>query len=335
MLNILLSAIKIVFLLGFLIFIHEFGHFIVAKLFKVKVKEFAIGFGKILWQKQGEETKYVLRLIPLGGFVNLLGEEESSDDEGSFSKAKQWKKILILLAGGTVNIIFGLVVYFLLITNMGNFISTTIDEIVPNTVAEEIGLQSGDVLIKINNKKIRLKSDIDKLMTKGDELVLSVKRNNELLELNVTPQKDIESGRYMLGIRFRLASNDFKTNLYYGFWDTVNFTNSLVQNVKEIFTGNVGVNELSGPVGISEIVVKTENTIQFVYVLALISLSLGVTNLLPFPPLDGGKILLLLIEAATRKPIKENVNNAIQMIGFLLIMILAVVVTYNDILKLF
>lgn len=243
MISILLNAIKIAFLLGFLIFIHESGHFLTAKFFKVKVKEFSIGFGPTILQKQGKETKYQLRLIPLGGFVNLLGEDEESEEEGSFSKASRWKKILILLAGGSVNIVFGLLVYFL--------------------------------LISIN------------------------------------------------------------TNISYALRDTINFTSSIIQNVKELFVGNVGVEQLTGPVGISEVVVQTKNVQQFIYILAVISLSLGVTNLLPFPPLDGGKILLLLIEAAIRKPIKENISNAIQMTGFFIIMTLAVVVTYNDVIRIF
>lgn len=243
MLNILLNIIKIAFLLGFLIFIHEGGHFLVAKLCKIKVKEFAIGFGPIIWKKQGKETKYVLRLVPLGGFVNLLGEEEAVDEEGSFSKARTLKKIGILLAGGMVNIIFGLVVYFIVISAM-----TTI--------------QAG-------------------------------------LEL------------------------------------TLEFAKTALVSVKDLFTGNVGVDQLTGPVGISEVVVQTKNILQFVYILAVISFSLGVTNLLPIPPLDGGKILLVIIEGITKKPIKEKVSVAIQMTGFFLIMGLAVLVTYNDVIRIF
>lgn len=243
MLSILLNIIKIAFLLGFLIFIHEGGHFLVAKLCKIKVKEFAIGFGPIIWKKQGKETKYVLRLVPLGGFVNLLGEEETVDEEGSFSKAGTLKKIGILLAGGMVNIIFGLVVYFIVISAMTN-------------------IQAG-------------------------------------LEL------------------------------------TIDFAKTALVSVKDLFTGNVGVDQLTGPVGISEVVVQTKNVLQFVYILAVISFSLGVTNLLPIPPLDGGKILLVIIEKVTRKPIKEKVSVAIQMTGFFLIMGLAVLVTYNDVLRIF
>lgn len=243
MISILLNIIKIAFLLGFLIFIHEGGHFLVAKLCKIKVKEFAIGFGPIIWKKQGKETKYVLRFVPLGGFVNLLGEEEAVDEEGSFSKAGTLKKIGILLAGGMVNIIFGLVVYFIVISAMTN-------------------IQAG-------------------------------------LEL------------------------------------TIEFAKTALVSVKDLFTGNVGVDQLTGPVGISEVVVQTKNILQFVYILAVISFSLGVTNLLPIPPLDGGKILLVIVEGITRKPIKEKVSVAIQMTGFFLIMGLAVLVTYNDVLRIF
>ena len=243
MLNILLNAIKIAFLLGFLIFIHEAGHFLTAKFFKVKVKEFSIGFGPVIWKKQGKETKYQLRIIPLGGFVDLLGENEESEEEGSFSKASRWKKILILLAGGAVNILFGLFVYF--------------------------------IIVLVN------------------------------------------------------------TNFQYAVLDTIEFMKAILQGIKDLFVGNVGVEGLTGPVGISEIVFQTKDVLNYIYIIAVISISLGVTNLLPFPPLDGGKILLLLIEAVIRKPIKENISNVIQLTGFFIIMALAVAVTYNDVIRIF
>lgn len=138
MLGFLFNIIKIIFLLGFLVFIHEGGHFLVAKLFKVKVLEFAIGFGPTIWSKQGKETKYALRLIPLGGFVNMLGEEERSEEKGSYSKASIPKRLGILIAGGLVNIIFGVLVYFILIaTNTSGYISTTVDTVIENYSAEK------------------------------------------------------------------------------------------------------------------------------------------------------------------------------------------------------
>ncbi|MGN1301900.1 MAG: site-2 protease family protein, partial [Clostridia bacterium] len=181
---------------------------------------------------------------------------------------------------------------------------------------------------------------IDKILEKnnGEEINLTLERNNEQIEMTLTPtleENENTTRKYYLGIIFKVAPKSFTGNLYYGFWDTVEFSVSIIDNVKQLFTGNVGVDQLTGPVGISEVVVKTENTSQFIYILALISLSLGVTNLLPVPPLDGGKILLVLIEAIIRRPIKENINVAIQMTGFFLIMGLAIIVTYNDVLRIF
>ena len=337
MLNILLNAIKIAFLLGFLIFIHELGHFLVARLFKIKVNEFAIGFGPIIWKKQGKQTKYVLRAIPLGGFVNLLGEEEQIDEEGSFSKASAPKKMGVLVAGGAVNIIFGIVVYFCLMACLGTSVTTIVDQTVENYAASEAGIVSGDKIVKINEHKVRLKSDIDKEIIKnnGETVKLTIIRDDKEVNIEIKPTFDENENKYYLGIIFRPEKGNTKDNLRYAFWSTVRFSSSIVENVKELFTGNVGVDQLTGPVGISEVVVQTKNIEQFIYILALISLSLGVTNLLPFPPLDGGKILLLLIESITRKPIKENVNVAIQMTGFAIIMALALYVTYNDILRIF
>lgn len=340
MLNILLNIIKIAFLLGFLIFIHEGGHFLVAKLCKIRVKEFAIGFGPIIWKKQGKETKYVLRAIPLGGFVNLLGEEEAVDEEGSFSKAGAFKKIAILVAGGLVNIIFGLVVYFVLTTSIGIFVSTTVDQTVENYAAETAGIQEGDKILEVNGKEIKRKSQIDKILEKnnGKEIKVVIERNNEQIELTLNPtlEENKETSRkYYLGIIFKVAEESLVNNIYYGFWDTVEFSTSIVDGVKELFVGNVGVDQLTGPVGISEVVVQTKNSSQFIYILALISVSLGVTNLLPVPPLDGGKIVLVVIEGIIRRPIKEKINVAIQMTGFFLIMGLAVLVTYNDVLRIF
>ena len=244
MISVLITIFKIVFILGFLVFIHEGGHFLVAKLCKIKVLEFAIGFGPTIWSKQGKETKYALRLIPLGGFVNMIGEEERSDEEGSFSKASIPKRIAVVAAGGLVNIIFALIVYFILVASVFNDIS-------------------------------------------------------------------------------------------YAFWETGNFAFSLVDNLKLLFTGNITVDQMMGPVGIGEVVAQTNGFVDFIFILAVVSISLGFTNLLPFPPLDGGKILFLLIEAIRRKPIKEQTELTIQMVGFMLLIGLSIYVTYNDILRIF
>ena len=417
----IINALKIIFLLGFLIFIHEGGHFLVAKACKIRVNEFAIGFGPTIWKKQGKETKYALRLIPLGGFVNMLGEEERSEEEGSFSKASIPKRIAIVLAGGFVNIVFALIVYFTLVSSTGNYISTTIDSTVPGYASETAGIEAGDKILEINNKKVRLRSDIDKAIksSNGNEMIITIERENEIREIKLVPtveqiksigiylgtveenlsseikslypespaekqglisgdiiikvdgieckndpykivelissstnekiQIEVERNgetkifeilpevqeTYKIGVMFAVAENSFTNNIYYGFWDTIDFSISIIDNLKQLFTGKVSADQLMGPVGISETVSKTQGIVEYVYMIALISLSLGVTNLLPFPPLDGGKVVILLIEAIRRKPLKENVEIGIQMAGFCLLIGLSIYVTYNDILRIF
>lgn len=236
----IITAIKIVVILGFLVLIHEAGHFLVARLCKIKVQEFAIGFGPVIWKKETKNTKYAIRLIPLGGFVNMLGEEEQSDEEGSFSKASIPKRIAIVAAGGLVNIIFAILLYVILLWIItGNFIVA-------------IG-SSGDLVIAM--------------------------------------------------------------------WDTI----------KLLFTGGVSVDNLMGPIGISQVVAQTSGVIDFLYIMAIISVSLGFTNLLPFPPLDGGKILIYIIEAIRRKPMKQDFELKLQMLGFLVLITLSIYVAVNDV----
>ena len=238
----LINCLKIIFLLGFLVFIHEGGHFLVAKLCKVKVKQFAIGFGPSIFEIQGKETKYALRLIPLGGFVSMEGEDEESDDERSFTKASIPKRIAIAAAGALVNIIFGVIAFFI--------------------------------------------------------LVLIV-------------YKDV-------GTAFS-ASGNFILNIF--------------ESLKMLFTGNIGVEDLSGPIGISTMVTKAVGIINYVYLIALVSVSLGITNLLPIPALDGGKILILIVEAIRKKPLKQETEIKIQLIGFSILIAISIFVTYNDILR--
>ena len=190
MLGFILAVIKIIVLLGFLIFIHELGHFLVAKLCKVKVNEFAIGFGPLIWKKQGKETKYALRLLPLGGFVSMEGEEERSEDSRSFSKASIPKRIAICSAGAIVNIIFGLIVYFILMAiTLGPYVTNEVDTTLNDFVAQKIGLQNGDKVIELDGDKIKSQSDINKTLANqnGEEINIKIDRNGEIIEYNIEP----------------------------------------------------------------------------------------------------------------------------------------------------
>lgn len=420
MISFIIAALKIIFILGFLVFIHEGGHFLIAKLCKIKVNEFAIGFGPTVWKKQGKETKYALRLIPLGGFVSMEGEEERSDEEGSFSKASIPKRIAVVAAGGLVNIIFALLVYFVLMSFTGNNVSNYVNSVIPDTSAQQVGLMSGDKILKVNGKTIFYKADLDEalqncngetlevvierngeeqtlqlepmteqynytgiaisgagelnteiaaiypnspadmqgLETKdvilfvngvevqgdaqklveeinqniGEVLKFTIERNGETLDLSITPEV---RANYYLGVYLKLAENNFGNNVYYAFFETGEFAFSIVDNLKLLFTGNVSIDQMMGPVGIGEVVAQTNGFADFIYILALVSISLGFTNLLPFPPLDGGKIVILLIEAIRRKPMKQQTELTIQMIGFMLLIGLSIIVTYNDVLRVF
>ena len=416
MIAFIITIIKIIILLGFLIMIHELGHFIVAKLCKVKVNEFSIGFGPGIWNRQGKETKYSLRAIPLGGYVSMEGEDGASEDKNAFSKASIPKRIAICMAGAIVNILFAIIVYFILMAVSGVYISNEVDTTISGGSAEQAGIQSGDKIIEINEQNVNNKTDLDKIMQKqdGKELKVVVDREGEEIPIYITPmevktkstgmyldenckvmmvEKGSSSERqgiqandvivkinneetngntnkiieilqeegtgtilltikranaelnvefvpdyistYYLGVNMKMAPDTFGNRCIYGFMQTKEFLFSIVDNMKQLFTGNIGIDQMTGPVGIGEMVSKTNSIRDFIYLMALISISLGVTNLLPIPALDGGKILILIIEAIRRKPMKPENEINIQLLGFSILIALSIYVTYNDILRLF
>ena len=214
MISFVIALIKIVFILGFLVLIHEGGHFLIAKLCKIRVNEFAIGFGPTIWKNQGKETKYALRLIPLGGFVDMLGEEERSEEEGSFSKASIPKRIAVVAAGGLVNIIFALIVYFILMSFTGNNVSTIVESVMPNTGAEAAGIQSGDKIIKINGKNIHYKTDLEKALENynGNNLEVVIERNEEKITYNIKP---VEEKYNYTGIAISTSTSNTKIAAIY------------------------------------------------------------------------------------------------------------------------
>ena len=312
------------------------GHYTVAKLFNVKVNEFSIGFGKKIFGKQKGETLYALRAVPLGGYVMLEGEEEESNDPRAFNNISIWKRIIIVAAGGVVNIIFGLLVYFIIATSMGNYYSMVVSDVASGYGAEIAGIQVNDEIISANGKKINLVSELNEIVNteKGNEISFEIKRNNEIININIIPKAD-GNGIYYIGVNFKPLEKTFANSIYYGFLSTANFSASIIDNLKELAKGGIRADQLTGPIGISSMVSKTTGFGEFVYILALISLSLGITNLLPFPPLDGGKIVILLIEAIRRKKMNAELELNIQTAGFILMILLSVYVAYNDILRIF
>lgn len=329
----IIEALKIIILLGFLIFIHEGGHFLAARRCKVKVDAFSIGFGPKIWKKQGKETLYSIGIIPFGGYCQMRGEDKKVDEEGSFSNATVYQRIFICLAGPVVNIVFGVIVYFVLGVCSGYTVSTTVDTFLPEAEANLVGIiQSGDKILEVNNKNIKIKSDITAALEsyKEGKVKVVVERNNEKVTLYITPTEYVE-GYYVLGVVLGAEESGFKDRVYYSFWDTIDYLNELRHSIVRLFTGRMNVNQLSGPIGISSVVANSDGLYDFIYLLCIISISLGVTNLLPVPALDGGRILVYVIEIIRRKPLPEDVELKIQEAGFILLMTFALYISCNDI----
>ena len=203
----------------------------------------------------------------------------------------------------------------------------------------EISILSGDKIIKINDKKVDTRNDIVNILEnkKGEKIDVTLIRNEEELTIQMQPTVIQEEGitYYYLGVVLQKIENNLWNNIYYGLIDTKDFSLSIVDNLKDLFSGGVSVDHMVGIVGISDIVVSTNGIYEYVYIIALISLSLGITNLLPLPPLDGGKILIYIIQAIRRKPLKEETELKIQTLGFSILIALSIYVTYNDVLRIF
>lgn len=213
--------------------------------------------------------------------------------------------------------------------------STKIVALQEESSAQKQGLEVNDVILKVNGEDV--KDNVNKLImlineNKESELKILVERHGEEKEFTINP---MEKSQYYLGVNLKPAENTFANRIYYAFNSTIDFSFSIIDNLKQLFTGHVSTDQLMGPVGISSVVSNTEGIKDYIYIISLISLSLGVTNLLPFPPLDGGKIVILLIEWIRRKPLKEKTEMSIQMLGFSILIVLSIYITYNDVLRIF
>lgn len=411
----ILGAIKIIVMLGTLITIHELGHFLVARLFKVKVLKFAIGFGPKIFTKTTKNTEYTLRLIPFGGFVQMEGEEERSEDEAAFNKKPVWQRILIVAAGAIVNIIFALIIYFGISSANGIYETSIITGLENSDIAYEAGLRNGDEILSVNNKKTLMGFRVEEAISnsKSNDMILKVKRDNEKIELPVkieyttrgllgvafsenreiayiyddTPAADsgLKIGDIVIGINgmttfttgdivekirslpdseivvtvlrdyetiafntktiadkdrhfdlnFEIIEPGFIGGIKYALDDTAWYLGANMEAYGKMFTGNMEHVEVMGVVGIANEITKTSAWQEFFYMMCAISLSLGIFNLMPIPALDGGRILLLVIEGIRRKPLSEKLEQNIIMIGFAIIILFALVVTFMDVSKLF
>lgn len=335
-----MTIIAALLLFGVIVLIHEFGHFIFAKKNGVTVHEFALGMGPKLFGKEVNGTMYSVRILPIGGFCAMEGEDEDSDKPGSFGRKSILQRASIIFAGPFFNLILAVLFLIPVFIYIGSP-TTTIDQVVDKSPAKEASLQSGDKIKKINGEEITSWAKFTEKITasQGKELHLTVDRDNKTLNLNITPQKS-EDGSYKVGVTCKRDKNVIHA-IKDSFITTGQMTVQMVTFLKQMITGTIPggfSNSVAGPVGVISIVSDAAKTgiINLLYLGSIISLNLGIINLVPFPALDGGRLFLLLIEAIRGgKKINPEKEAMINMIGFCALMAFMVFITYSDVTKLF
>lgn len=318
-----------------LIFVHELGHFSVAKATGIKVKEFALGMGPAFLKKTWGETQYSLRIFPIGGFCAMEGEDEDSSDERAFNNKPFFVKAGVLVAGSVMNLILAIVVLSCVVLYFGTP-TTTLDKINPDSPAAIAGVMEGDRIVSINDIKIEKWDQVTSAINNGGEALikLEINRDGKPIIKNIIPAE--EEGRLIIGVTPQFEKNPVSA-LKYGTIATWDMGVKMVEVIGQLFTGEVSTKELMGPVGIVS-AVGDSAAYGFVYVAqlaALISLNLAIVNMLPLPALDGGRLLLLFIRKITGKVITDEVEGKIHLIGFALLIGLMLYVTYQDVLRIF
>ena len=342
--SIIITIVASIFVFGLIIFIHELGHYLAARHSKIKVNEFAIGMGPALikWERKG--TVYAIRLLPIGGYCTMEGENEESDSEDSFSKAPVGKRILVVISGAILNLVLGFIVMIGITASQDLIPTRTVFGFVENSVTEASGLKTGDTIVAMNGRNMYCSSDIfyELVRIKGRFTDVTVIRDGkrmllEDVEFSITKGangvNEIDQDFYILGIREKTVLNVTKEAAL----STVSIARLIFMSILDLITGNVPINQMSGPVGIVEVIGQAAliDFSSLLYILAVITINLGAMNILPFPALDGGRLLILLIELITKKRMNPKFEGYIHAIGFILLIVLMLFVTYNDISKLF
>ena len=347
----IISIIYFIFILGLIVLVHEFGHFIFAKMFKIHVYEFSIGMGPVIWsskkraekrklKKKVSETTYCIRAIPIGGFVQLAGEGAEEDKkikkENLLQGKPVWQRFLVMFFGAGNNFILAILILFLVALIYGSpDLSTKVPAVLPDSPIALSGIQEGDIIMKINGKTTKTLDDVQLYLTiaNNKETEFVVLRNNKEYTYKLQKEKG-----YSFGIQFNnTLYKGFGKSFTYAFQKFYSISRQVFITLKELFIGGVSLNQLSGPVGIYSAVDQTRSAgwYSILSLTALLSINVGIMNLIPFPAFDGGRILFLIIEKIKGKPVKAETENLIHNIGFFLLLALLIYVTFNDILRLF
>lgn len=345
-----MTIIYFILILGITVMVHEFGHFLFAKKSGVHVYEFSIGMGPRLlkWHRKNDETEYSLRLFPIGGYVQMAGEDNEDVKKVPKEKlmqSKTWfQRFMIVIAGIMFNFIMSIIILFFIGLFTGspkpNAYIGALEEGYP---AYDSGLQLGDEIIRVNDKKV---SSADILLleleiNKGKELTFTIKsKDGDIRDVIINPIKVEEDGveayKYGFGLSTKVETGFFAA-IKYAFRKTITLVHQMILIIGSLFTGKLSLNSLSGPIGIYTVVGETAKAgfVNLIYLLAYISINVGFMNLLPIPAFDGGRLLFLIIEKIKGSPVDSKIENIIHSIGFILLMALMIVITYNDIIRVF
>lgn len=347
---------------GILVLVHEVGHYIAARKCGVMVEEFAIGMGPKVFGVQRGDTLFSLRAFPLGGFCKMLGDEDESSDGRAFNNKPVYKRMIIILAGAVMNILLALIVFTLLVffTGVGTPIVYTVHE---NTPAANAGIQSGDVIRRINNRNIRLQNDISLalLRSRGQPVQVRIERDGQFYDKSLTPV--YSGGMYFMGVLCRnhfgiLQEQEYRAmaiergfrqigffeGIVAGFWVMMFWLNMVIFSVGELVSARMPVDQIYGMIGVVTIIGDTyveaiqvsvlDMVLTIMHFTGMLNIMLGVMNLLPVPALDGGRFVFLALEGIRRKPVSPEMEGTVHFIGFVLLMLFGVFVAYNDIMRL-
>lgn len=349
-----------IIVLGILIFAHEFGHFIWAKIFRVRVLKFSLGFGPKIIGRQYGETEYVISAFPLGGYVKMLGENHgdeelaAGEERFSFSLKPVWQRFIIVAGGPVFNLLLAVLLFFIIFAVAGLPVpveGTKVGGVGRDSAAAEAGIEPGDRIVAIDNIETARWEDVSERISKSDgrELLIIVQRGSERLELNVKPRLDesrnifgeVVGKRFMIGIARSEDVSYKKVSLAKalgaGVTQTVDWIYLTIMGIIKIIQKVIPATEIGGPIMIAQIAGKqmAAGWINFLYFMAVLSVNLGVLNLLPIPILDGGHLVFFSVEAVRRKPLNLRAMEVLQQVGLVLLGTLMIFVFYNDLVRVF
>lgn len=344
--NVLFTTIAAILIFAVLIFVHEFGHFITAKLSGIKVNEFALGMGPKLFSFKKGETLYSLRAVPIGGFCAMEGEDENTDDPRAFNNKSPYKRLFVLISGAFMNILLGFILILGISLSADKVVVAEVLEVLENSPAQTAGLLQDDKIIRANGKRIHISEDLSwEISNNTNEnavLNLTLENNGEKRDVSIAPENT--DGKLSYGIMLKVKDNSVIESVKKATYKTFFYSEVILDSFVNLVKGEVPLSQVSGPVGIvtqiSDVVEETKETgmegfLRLLSLATLLTINLGVFNLIPLPALDGGRILFVLVEMILRKPVPREKEALVHFIGLLLLLLFSVFIALKDIFMLF